>query len=179
MALLARLCWKKSVRPRRALNPRPPDYMSGALPSELPGPTSLFQPSPVQVTVVSTMSVTTPNKHRISMSSSSFFFVCTSKCQEINSFIQISSIYLWTITGLHDASNSAISRYVISQARNHKFCPGDPPFMKMPAIIVKFTCARKLDRPDCYLRQDNKFETGWFTVLSQQDSYPVKMSMTL
>ena len=52
MALLARLCWKKSVRPRRALNPRPPDYMSGALPSELPGPTSLFQPSPVQVTVV-------------------------------------------------------------------------------------------------------------------------------
>ena len=52
MALLARLCWKKSVRPRRALNPWPPDYMSGALPSELPGPTSLFQPSPVQVTVV-------------------------------------------------------------------------------------------------------------------------------
>ena len=28
------------MRPRRALNPRPPDYMSGALPSELPGPTS-------------------------------------------------------------------------------------------------------------------------------------------
>ena len=52
MALLARLGWKKSVRPRRALNPRPPDYMSGALPSELPGHTSLFQPSPVQVTVV-------------------------------------------------------------------------------------------------------------------------------
>ena len=28
------------MRPRWALNPRPPDYMSGALPSELPGPTS-------------------------------------------------------------------------------------------------------------------------------------------
>ena len=38
------------MRPRWALNPGPPSYMSGALPSELLGPTSSFQPSPVQVT---------------------------------------------------------------------------------------------------------------------------------
>ena len=30
------------MRPRQALNPRPPDYMSGALPSELLGLTTLL-----------------------------------------------------------------------------------------------------------------------------------------